>query len=219
MWMKHYKLNDNDQKLLNMSHEEFDRYMMENYSEMFPDRYAERGQKFILPMNFGFEIGKGWRHVLDGLCKKLKVIQEYFGAVCIFTQIKEKYGSARFYYNIKLLKEDSDLNKIIMDMIDVLVSHAEEYTDYVCAELGTNIDPEEKIHMGSWIYDMGLEGFSQYIKRKSPEHAEKQIESAKCYVEKSKKKHDITSRMFYLNSEELDEIQSMIENMIKSKIK
>ena len=222
MWLKHYKLNEEEQKLVDMSREEFNSYMMEHYSDLFKNRYAQEGQKVIYPMNFGFEIGQGWRHVLDSLCRKLKAIQDLTGVVCVFDQIKEKFGSARFYYHIESLESSKEnvsgfSNEDILDdacgIIDVLVNHYEEYTEYVCEELGTNVHSGEKIQMGSWMYGMGIEGFEKWERESHPESCEDRIRMAKEYLERVGKLKEIKDKMYYLSMDELERIDKIVNEI------
>ena len=81
-------------KFLEMSPDDFDKYMCRTYPEMFVDRNKSMQ---MTCMCWGFCIGKGWYYYLDELCKKLKVINKYTGVGVIFSQIKEKYASGRFY--------------------------------------------------------------------------------------------------------------------------
>jgi len=215
MWLQHYKLSEDEQKLLDMSKKDFDSYMMENYADMFVNRHAKEGQTVIYPMNFGFEIGPGWRHILDDLCRRLKAIQDLTGVVCVFDQIKEKYGTARFYHHIE--NKEEGIDKSIFDIIDCLVSHYEEYTDYVCEELGTNVDPNKKIQMGSWIYGMGIEGFEKWEREAHPESAEDRIKIAKEYLESVEKRIDIKEKMYYFSMDELKEVDKVVEDIVEKR--
>jgi len=217
MWMKHYKLDEHEQKLLDMSREEFDKYMMENYPDQFKKRRVEEGQQVIYPMNFGFEIGKGWRHVLDSLCGKLKIIQDLTGYVCVFDQVKEKYGGARFYAHTELMEghEESPDTKQIDEIIDTLVNHYESYCDYVCEELGTNIHPDEKIVVGGWYYGMALEGFKKSAKEAWPESFEKRIEMAEKCAAKQEQLKKIKRNLYELSDNELKKVQEVVEELMQ----
>ncbi len=49
-------------------------------------------------MCWGFETGNGWHHLLDELCTQLQRDTEERGAPQIIaTQVKEKFGTLRFY--------------------------------------------------------------------------------------------------------------------------
>lgn len=212
MWLKHHSLNEHEQKLVNMSPEEFNDYMMLNYPDMFKNRYPPPNPTVILPMYFGFEIGPGWRHVLDSLCSKLKVIQKLTGYVCVFDQIKEKWGGARFYYHTEV--PENDRNSIIPVMIEDLVNKHEEYCDYVCEELGTNIDSWEKIHVNGWYYGMGLKGFEKWVKREFPGDAERRIELARKDYARQEKIMDLKDNLVDLNDEDLAKTEEQIKSSI-----
>ena len=220
MWLKHYKLNDHEQRLVNMSREEFDEYMMSNYADMFKYRKAQEGQEVILPMNFGFEIGPGWRHVLDNLCHQLRVIQNFTGYICVFDQIKEKYGGARFYKHVELMdgKEPLPDEKIICDTIDNLVSMHEEYCDYICEEIGTNVRPKEKVKVGGWYYGMGIEGFRKAMHRmlaNDSSSANSRIALAEKYLARLEKIEDINDKLYNLSADSLDKVNKIIDEIIK----
>jgi len=136
---------------LKMSSKQFDNYMCKTYMEFFGDRRKPMTQTC---MCWGFDIGKGWYETLADLCEMLFYIKRRTGIGVNFVQIKEKYGSGRFYYDIitsklykKLTKREA---KMWQDMISEIVSRAEERVYYICAECGK--DYFDKISTG-WIYD------------------------------------------------------------------
>lgn len=89
--------HDKMERFLKMSEEEYDKYMCTTYSFAFGHRGKPMSQTC---MCWGFCIGKGWYYLLDRLCYKLSIMQKHTGYGVIFDQIKEKYGTARFYYHI-----------------------------------------------------------------------------------------------------------------------
>jgi len=220
MWLKHYKLNDHEQKLIDMPQEEFDKYMMSNYADMFKNRIVREGQEVIYCMNFGFEIGPGWRHVLDYLCSMLKVIQDLTGCVCVFDQIKEKFGGARFYHHVELMegKEEPQDIKQIDDIIDNLVNLYEEYCDYVCEELGTNIEPKDKVVIGGWYYGMGIEGFKKIAKGIWGKDTNR-IKIAEENLAKNQKRKAISQQLLILSDNELDKVEKMVQGIVQEPIK
>jgi len=53
-------------------------------------------------MGFGFECGDGWYELIRELCEKLyplvqKIVPDEYGYSCRASQVKEKYGTLRFY--------------------------------------------------------------------------------------------------------------------------
>lgn len=215
MWLKHRELSEHEQKLVDMSGKEFDEHMMTNYSEMFKQRQVQEGQKIILPMNFGFEIGPGWRHVLDSLCSKLKIIQDLTGYVCIFDQIKEKYGEARFYYHVENKNDGKSENaETIWSIIDSLVNSHEEYCDYICEELGINIDPNEKVVVGTWYYGSGIEGFKKMV-NETLDSADDRIKIAEEYLARKKKEAEIKEKLWDLSDGEVDKVDKIVSEMVE----
>jgi hypothetical protein len=95
------------------------------YSEFFEYLKVQDGP--IMPMSFGVECGDGWYVILDTLMGN---IQSYInlnkkGMIFYVTQIKEKYGNLRFYYN------GGD------EYIDGMVSMAEAMSSETCEFCGT----------------------------------------------------------------------------------
>jgi hypothetical protein len=81
-------------------------------------------------MCWGFEHGDGWYDIIDSLCNNIQHHidwQEKMGKSVpqvVATQIKEKFGTLRFYY------EGGD------DYISGLVSMAESWSAVACEECG-----------------------------------------------------------------------------------
>lgn len=166
------KTND---EYLAMSHQDFDDYMCKKYPEFFRQRGLDMKETC---MCWGFDIGKGWYSTLDKLCEDLTIIQKHSGVGVEFTQIKEKYGSGRFYHSFivkqnfisKVIYKWLDTSKLInilnwlekwtkrdkkfnewSQIIDILISEAESKCDNVCAECGGNI--YKKVVIGRWVHD------------------------------------------------------------------
>lgn len=84
---------------------ELDEYLVKKYPKIFVDRYASIQQSC---MAFGFEHSDGWFWLIDQLCNS---IQSYIDnnnkyrsedkqiSQVIATQVKEKFGTLRFYYD------------------------------------------------------------------------------------------------------------------------
>jgi len=219
MWMKHNRLNEHEQKLVDMSSDEFDAYMMEMYPNMFSRRHDEDvdsdGRRIMQPMNFGFQIGRGWRHVLDSACRKCKVIEETTGCTPVFDQIKEKFGSARFYHHVEDLRK-IDVRRPVprpewLAIIDGIVNQAEEYTDYVCERLGTNVRAEDKVGTRGWVYGMSVDGYKLWAEETfSKEEAQRRIQSMEAVTKAKKERLDLKREIDYISSDEvLDYFETM----------
>ena len=118
--------------------QELDEYLC----KVFPKIFAERN----LPMQetamcWGFECGDGWFNIINQLCRNIqhhidwKNKEKEVVAQVVVSQVKEKYGTLRFYYS------GGD------DTIDGMVSMAESMSGVTCEECG-NIGESNN---GGWI--------------------------------------------------------------------
>jgi hypothetical protein len=160
--MSFKEIRDKEKELsdsfLKMSNEEYDKYMCSKYPDFFKNRNLPMTETC---MCWGFSIGKGWYSVLDKACRYAKLIKKVTGIGVVFEQIKEKYGSARFY-NCEEISEECKLSEeeqyLWYDIISNIISDAERKTEHTCAECG-----EEYYHkhicIGSSVYDVCDECF------------------------------------------------------------
>jgi len=118
--------------------QELDKYLC----KVFPKIFAERN----LPMQetamcWGFECGDGWFNIINQLCQNIqhhidwKNKEKEVVAQVVVSQVKEKFGTLRFYYS------GGD------DTIDGMVSMAESMSGVTCEECG-NIGESNN---GGWI--------------------------------------------------------------------
>jgi hypothetical protein len=86
-------------------------------------------------MHWGIECGDGWYKLLDKCMQKL----QYFCDICskegrevqvVASQIKEKFGTLRFYYNIH------GTNDVESRIIDNIVSWTEKISETTCEVTG-----------------------------------------------------------------------------------
>jgi len=110
-------------------YEAFAKSMEEKYPKMFSQPYG------------GFAVGPGWWSIIASLCAN---IQNYINwknkesvvvPQVVVTQIKEKFGGLRFYY------DGGD------DRIQGMVSIAESWAEHTCEECGK----PGKSRSGGWI--------------------------------------------------------------------
>jgi hypothetical protein len=87
-------------------------------------------------MPFGFECGDGWYDLIRSLAKTIQMQCEHRGIDVKATQVKEKYGSLRFYYN------GGD------DFVEGAVWLAEELSAFICEKCGA---PGETRSTGGWL--------------------------------------------------------------------
>jgi hypothetical protein len=152
-------------KIIEMSREEFDKFMCEKYPIIFQDRKKPMSETC---MCWGFDVGKGWYELLDNLCEKIDKLYKLTHIGIKANQVKEKFGSLRFYTSplnnqLEQVKGDPKIDdataKTIIDIIDDCVVAAEYKSNLTCAECGENY--YEKIIIGGWVYDICEECFKK----------------------------------------------------------
>ena len=132
--------------------------LVEKYPAILRDY---RGDKMKTCMHWGMECGDGWYDLLDDLLHKLDFISKHSGVQVVANQIKEKFGTLRFYYStikkddlnadsiIKstllgplrfyysaIKKGEFNVDPIVDKIIDDIVSCAERKSAYTCEETG-----------------------------------------------------------------------------------
>lgn len=110
---------------------ELERKIAEEFSWMLPRDDTNQDPKFIddLYAAFGIECGDGWYEVIRGLCRDITDAYEQAGLpvdVQIF-QIKEKYGTLRFYQSCC---------KEMYDIVEDLISKWEDVSEVTCEVCG-----------------------------------------------------------------------------------
>jgi hypothetical protein len=107
--------------------EELDRQLCEKYPLIFADRNKSMMETCMF---WGFEHGDGWYPIIDSLCGNIQNHidwqnrQEEKVPQVVATQVKEKFGTLRFYYN------GGD------DVVDGMVRIAESWSAVACEECG-----------------------------------------------------------------------------------
>lgn len=118
--------------------EELDKLLCQRYPKIFADRNLPMTET---AMCWGFAHGDGWFNIIDQLCANIqshidwRTKQGHEVPQVVAEQVKEKFGSLRFYYR------GGD------DYISGLVSMAESMTEVTCEECGS---PGERGGQG-WI--------------------------------------------------------------------
>ena len=114
--------------------DELDRTLCEKYPKIFVNRHASMTETC---MCWGFEHGDGWYQIIDSLCANIQHHIDYNNKnfekgytqykqvpQVVATQVKEKFGTLRFYY------DGGD------DVIDGMVNMAESWSTVTCEECG-----------------------------------------------------------------------------------
>ena len=155
---------------------ELDKQLCEKYPEIFANRYKSPDKSCL---SFGLEVGDGWYNLIDVLCEALtysfttsvKVSEEdgkrlgvkpyidkdgaamYFFNVeppqVVADQVKEKFGSLRFYYHLEYNKDNLSLvetkqypelesiNKRYADYFDGIIHFADIASGHTCEVTGS----------------------------------------------------------------------------------
>jgi hypothetical protein len=116
-----------------------------NYPILYEQKDLDETQS---AMCFGFECGDGWYKIIDELSNKIEMFNNLkVGVKITATQVKEKFGTLRFYHDFVFETEDKKLTDTIYNIVDDLITIAEwktEHTCEVCGERG-------ELRNDSWI--------------------------------------------------------------------
>lgn len=116
---------------------DLEQQLVQKYPEMFQLRTkpSTEGPQWPLAL-FGTECGDGWFDILDLLCHEIRHYQQFKKQEPItITQIKEKFGTLRFYY------EGGD------DVVYALSNFAESISGRVCEDCGQ----PGRTRSGGWV--------------------------------------------------------------------
>jgi hypothetical protein len=115
---------------------ELENKLFDTYPEIFKDKDLPMAQTC---MCWGIECNDGWFELLDDLCKKVTCISKHTGIIMKAQQVKEKYGTLRFYFMTDVEDKkvpDEDLS-IFCNIIDSLVDSAEVKSGSTCQDCGS----------------------------------------------------------------------------------
>ena len=102
----------------------------------YPNILADYGgDKTKTCMHWGMECGDGWYNLLDDLLEKLDFISKHSGTQVVADQIKEKFGTLRFYYST-IIKTDFNVEPVVDKIISDLVIRAEQKSSKTCEKTG-----------------------------------------------------------------------------------
>lgn len=132
---------------------ELQQKLFDRFSTLFIERHLPMTQTC---MCWGLECGNGWYNLIWKMCEKLEQLNiKSFR----FTQIKEKFGTLRAYYDYDLpkrkfrglkAKERRKVKrtwKIWNYQIDQIICEAEEKSAITCSSCG---NPGKRIGKSSW---------------------------------------------------------------------
>ena len=111
-----------------------------------------------LSLRWGFECDDGWYELIYSLCDKIQAyIDEAKCQQVIATQVKEKFGSLRFYTALDLLNEDDvidDIDDIHYDAIQAMIDTASEESLKTCEVTGGHGTLNKR---GNWLKTLSKE--------------------------------------------------------------
>ena len=133
--------------------------LFEKYPIIFQDHTKSECETC---MCWGLETGDGWYDLIENLCKELTAISNEYDIAIIADQVKEKFGTLRFYYHTTIGKswtqttneECVAVEKTIkaLDHVHVLIKEIvckyEDFSGLVCETCGSTINVETT---GRWI--------------------------------------------------------------------
>ena len=148
----------------------------EEFMSRFPILFQERKKSMQETcMCWGIECPKGWWHILDQLCTVLEFhnmeFKDKYGIAIVADQVKEKFGTLRFYYTVRNVDKDGvvveacaedtrvadeeNRRRIAIDYLEMLadkyIEEAEGLTENTCARCGIPLDKDNKVETKNWI--------------------------------------------------------------------
>lgn len=71
-------------------------------------------------MAWGIDCGPGWYGLIDEMCDRFDKLRELTGVGVVADQVKEKFGTLRFYYHTECDSEaDPFWDTVVMDIVDL----------------------------------------------------------------------------------------------------
>ena len=127
---------------------ELENKLFEKYPKIFKQKDLSMNETC---MCWGICCDNGWYDLIDTLCSILQFNTDrnkYPQVEAV--QVKEKYGSLRFYYDIKDIQEEKH-REYQTGIIEGLISFAECYSEFICEHCGSN---ENVTQTEGWIYTL-----------------------------------------------------------------
>lgn len=181
----------------------------DGFMERFPILFADSKKSMKETcMCWGIECPIGWYHILDQLCTAIEFHNNEFarkyGIAVIADQVKEKFGTLRFYYSVRgiaLLERENDppiivdqdcatedsRRKIAIDYLEMLadnfIGEAEKMTYNTCADCGKPLDKDDRVETKGWISYVCKKCNGEREKRRA-----KELRDARAEAEEKAKK-------------------------------
>jgi hypothetical protein len=121
----------------------------------------------VFKQNFYFECGDGWFEIISKIASFINDQTAHCSAV----QVKEKFGSLRFYINWEIDGYGASVvPQETLDKIYEFISSMEISSKSVCEDCGTNLDSSNKASqkkLGYWIRNICQECSKSYLRKKN----------------------------------------------------
>jgi uncharacterized Zn finger protein (UPF0148 family) len=146
------------------------------FMERFPILFQNKDKSMRETcMCWGIDCPIGWYHILEQLCTILEFYNMEFtknyGIAIVADQVKEKFGTLRFYYTPREVNKDgvvTDLmdgeervadeekkHRIAVEYLELLadqiIAEADQMTENTCARCGIPLDKNNKVETKGWI--------------------------------------------------------------------
>jgi hypothetical protein len=113
--------------------------------DIFPEAFADLDKRSCMAL-FGFECGDGWYDLLKEALIEIKAISDRNPGIDFkVAQIKEKFGTLRFYWDGK----DYERETSEPDSIDLAIERAEARSAKECEKCGAQATTKRR---GYWVY-------------------------------------------------------------------
>lgn len=142
----------------NYNETEFQKELIGDTQGDFITKVTNRFTNF-LHKPIGFETGPGWRPMLWALLEEIEVIAIPYKIEIELQQVKEKFGSLRFYYMSHYKESDVEIEnrQAATKLIESIVDSYEEKSYHVCDVTGRHY--KYRIASGSWVYACCYDAF------------------------------------------------------------
>ncbi len=124
-------------------HGKFDDATSEGFAERLADRLISILKRFSDSYFVSLDCGPGWYRILASLDEELSYLCPDYE----IQQIKEKFGTLRWYASYPLDHIKTKDHDIVYEIISSLVSYAEAQTSWTCEVCGN----QGKLRAGAWV--------------------------------------------------------------------
>lgn len=109
--------------------------LFDKYPAIFQDKDKPMSQTC---MCWGIDVGNGWYNIVKRICEMLDDIYYKTGVLFVADQVKEKYGTLRFYYHDegRLTKISKEERLQLYNKVSNFIGKMEKMSGTICEECG-----------------------------------------------------------------------------------